>query len=467
MQVTFYTFSKKPNSTLRPSTTGTAVQVELKDSCSVLSPVLSLKYTGQNPTGWNYAYIPDFHRYYFITDWTYADRQWSATLDVDVLASYKTAIGASSQYVTRAASQYDPYIADGLYPVKPDVSTSAAETAGYFWPIPAQATHYTFVVTTMGRRGWQEYYIMSGLQYAAVCAQIFGTAFYNGYDFGDLSVDAMKLLASPENNVVSVQWFPIDFDLITGAGIGAAVPEFSLGSYTPITGSFLTISPTDTYTVNGVITLSKHPDADLRGQYLSGNAYTTRNLYIPGVGTIPLDNDRLIGWDALRITCDINLASGTATYTIYGGDASDASIRRRLQTFTGKVSVDFGYGTTRMDALGMVSSLINTANAAANENVLGAVDGIINGLKSAFPQTEVRAVSGSIGAYLTPLRLDEAFYRPVDEDLPDRGRPLCKVVTISTLSGYVKTSDAKLEIPATETEVSRVLAFLNGGFFYE
>ena len=39
----------------------------LKDDCSVENPVIVLK-TGTNISGYNYMYIPDFGRYYYIGD---------------------------------------------------------------------------------------------------------------------------------------------------------------------------------------------------------------------------------------------------------------------------------------------------------------------------------------------------------------------------------------------------------------
>ena len=43
---------------------------------------------------------------------------WTATLNVDVLASYKTAIGNASPYVLRSSHTYDKEIKDTLYPLK-------------------------------------------------------------------------------------------------------------------------------------------------------------------------------------------------------------------------------------------------------------------------------------------------------------------------------------------------------------
>ena len=71
--VNFYTFKKRMNSTMRPENAFPAVTPAatyyciLKAGCDVMSPVISLDYgIANNPTALNYAYIPDFNRYYFV-----------------------------------------------------------------------------------------------------------------------------------------------------------------------------------------------------------------------------------------------------------------------------------------------------------------------------------------------------------------------------------------------------------------
>ena len=67
MNVIFYSHLKRSNSTKLPSG-GTEIACVLKDDCSVISPVLEIK-TATLPD-YNYAYIPDFGRYYYVNDWS-------------------------------------------------------------------------------------------------------------------------------------------------------------------------------------------------------------------------------------------------------------------------------------------------------------------------------------------------------------------------------------------------------------
>ena len=65
----------------------------------------------------NYAYIPDFNRYYFITDIVSAGRNlWQVTMSVDVLMSYYGEIMDLTALIDRNEYDYKPTLDDPLMP---------------------------------------------------------------------------------------------------------------------------------------------------------------------------------------------------------------------------------------------------------------------------------------------------------------------------------------------------------------
>ena len=63
----------------------------LRDACNVIEPVILIE--GTDFSRFNYAYIPSFKRYYFITKVSnYRNGVWVLTLHVDVLMTYRTDI---------------------------------------------------------------------------------------------------------------------------------------------------------------------------------------------------------------------------------------------------------------------------------------------------------------------------------------------------------------------------------------
>ena len=96
-------FSKRENSTLIPTAAdlqgGTSVSISLKGGCDILNPTFILN-SSDIPAGNNYAYVPAFNRYYFITGISAVRNDLvEITGRVDVLGSWKSAIQAASAFV--------------------------------------------------------------------------------------------------------------------------------------------------------------------------------------------------------------------------------------------------------------------------------------------------------------------------------------------------------------------------------
>ena len=68
MELKLYTFSKRRNSTARPTSSGLSINVNLKRSTSILNPVFLLQGDIEEFLLYDYAYYNG--RYYFIDDVT-------------------------------------------------------------------------------------------------------------------------------------------------------------------------------------------------------------------------------------------------------------------------------------------------------------------------------------------------------------------------------------------------------------
>lgn len=86
----------------------------LRDSCRLLGPVINIE--SSNVLRFNYAYIPDFQRYYFVKEITNLRKNiWTLELEVDPLMSFKGDILALQVVVDKQSSDSigDEYIDDG------------------------------------------------------------------------------------------------------------------------------------------------------------------------------------------------------------------------------------------------------------------------------------------------------------------------------------------------------------------
>lgn len=126
--VYLWNLSKTCNSTLKPSVIGSEFLCEFIEPLNILTPTLKFHFNTRNQhTGndilpdvvvppYNYAQIQEFgNRYYFITNWTYSDGFWYADFDVDVLASWRTAIGNDAEFILRATQGINHQLIDTAY----------------------------------------------------------------------------------------------------------------------------------------------------------------------------------------------------------------------------------------------------------------------------------------------------------------------------------------------------------------
>lgn len=86
----------------------------LRDSCSLLEPIINIE--NSNVLRFNYAYIPDFQRYYFVKEITNLRKNiWTLELEVDSLMSFKGDILALQVVADKQSNSAvgDEYIDDG------------------------------------------------------------------------------------------------------------------------------------------------------------------------------------------------------------------------------------------------------------------------------------------------------------------------------------------------------------------
>lgn len=86
------------------------VSVVLKDDTNVLSPTLI---TSQNISHiFNYIYISDFNRYYYVRNITYSQQRFYIECAVDVLMSFNTDIKSLELIANRSSSRFNVYQPD-------------------------------------------------------------------------------------------------------------------------------------------------------------------------------------------------------------------------------------------------------------------------------------------------------------------------------------------------------------------
>lgn len=149
MNIFFYTSSAEPNSF--PKVLGEAIryQGELRDECDILNPVLTIE--GLNPDNtFNYCYIPDFNRYYFITESSVVRTGlMEFMLHVDVLQSWSSQILKQTGYISRNEYNYDLMLIDEFPILLPSVDNDIvyAESDSNYNKIKITNDKYQYILT--------------------------------------------------------------------------------------------------------------------------------------------------------------------------------------------------------------------------------------------------------------------------------------------------------------------------------
>lgn len=459
MEIILYQFSKPPNSTKQPSGGGLSVSGELRDRCDIAAPSIrfGVVETATSLTVYNYAYIPSFGRYYFIQNWEYDLGVWIGSMDVDVLATYKGIIGASTQYALRSASQWDGRIIDRSYPT---IAQSDGSVSTSWQALPWDLNTGCYVVGVKGKL--TDFFIFTASQMASFFEYIFSDDYADQYVPGWAEkFPELKAALNPLQYISSITWYPLRL-LGSGASLTVGWANYPGGGEKVPENGLLDIP-----SIN--FQIPQHPQAAARGEYLNLSPYSRYSLFFPPWGLIALDSTILCNCSTVIADLHLDCKTGACTLDV----TTDTGILlSRLESqlgitcqYTQVVSNGFGIGNVLMAGM-------SAAGSIATGNYLGAASGVMTAIGDAVdaitPSANSIGTSGGVNSLTGRAGLQASFLHITDEDLPHRGRPLCKRIQISNLSGYVLVANAEIDSPmATSAENQRIIDYMEGGFVFE
>ena len=133
MNITFYKNSSEKEKIGKSLSSGLTLSGNLRDECSITSPSILVEATSL--VDYNYCYIPEFKRYYFISDITSVrNNLWRVSLKCDVLESFKSDILNSSCIINKQSGmgKSNSLFDDGSYVNEIDTFTEVAEFSSGF-----------------------------------------------------------------------------------------------------------------------------------------------------------------------------------------------------------------------------------------------------------------------------------------------------------------------------------------------
>ena len=453
--VVFSGFSKKINSTKRPSG-GSTLNVKLKQPCSVMKPQFLI--SGFNTT-WNY--IEWGSRYYYVDDITIETNDlatYSCTLDV--LATFRGDILGSTQYVTRNANTYQPYLTDSKYPALNRATMTSRLINTWNESLNNTGCYVIGVVNEEAVGGVAHYCIPAGSNiFKNFVAYMFAGSWLDGTS--DITEEIQKELINPFQYVVSCNWFPI-----TARG---SLTALKFGYWNSGLSALLMSESERTVVLEATAELPRHPQQSEYGIGMNGSPYTRFNFDCWCFGSIPIDPLPFVANNAIGFRIAVDMFTGAAKLIITNADGG------RVVTVNGNFGVPIQLSqitnpvlAPSLNVLGAVSSTVAgfvTGNVVGG--VVGAVSGVADSIKSAMPQMMTSGATGSKIAFNSVPMITASFYSLPSIDATRLGRPLCSAHVLSSLSGFTQCENVALDTSASDEEKREIISYMTSGFYIE
>lgn len=457
MAITIYTgqIAKRKNSTLQPTLTDSYSCI-LKDPTSIDTPSFRIQDASFNK---NYNYLKWDNNYYFITEITaYPNDIWEVVAELDPLATYKTEILASTQYVSYSSVSGGTWLADTRIPILKSTSvnsdsslTGILSTIGcYILSVVGKNSCNTYMIQNSSTleailseiQNWEDDGVLAALskiqmptssytapsiqvlpsgasqadcfnalcqQFADVCVTLAGCTIdvqdklsQCFASIGESAIDTgfvgNAYLNAP-SCIRSCIWVPFDYALAPGTGGSGAI---FLGTYdTHQTGTPISSTPV---TGSNTVNIPWHYNDWRRS--VCEDVY----LYLPLVGMVQLSGDSLTHANTITINWSATYTDGVITYKVeaggevigaYGGQCSaNYPIGLAQQASAGEITQAILGGTEKVLSAAVNSSIspVSVGGVVAQSIATGALTGYeVQNLKNTTHVSSVGGIGGGAG----------------------------------------------------------------------
>lgn len=489
--VRFFKFEKRENSTKQPDISGgLLLSVILKENTSLNNPAFLIEFQRQDgtadPNAWpdyNYCYVEPWQKYFFVDDWTNEGNLWRAACSIDVLATYKAAILASTQFVSYSSVLGDAWLADTRIPVLKDTVVGSSSVA-----MPFFVQGGIYILSCIGKSG-SCLYALGLNQLKALIASISGADDYFLSDAENRARTIMQGGANPlsAEDMLGFATLATQNDMLGNAYGNAPnclrscifVPFSStpfevgrdkifLGNYdTGITNAIIVKAEPATGSVS--VNIPWHY-SDWRRGYCE-QVY----LYIPLVGMVGLSSDNLTHTDSITVYYSYTCTDGTIAYQVTAGGEV-------IGSYGGSCAVNYPLGVNQQASAGQVmqsviSGISQTVSAGITGNIVGAAAGAVgtayNAISTALTShpSSIGGIGGGAGSGLSRNLTCYTVAHNTNVEPADMaatmGRPTMKPLQLSSCSGYCQCANAHVEANASLEELDAIATMLNSGFYIE
>lgn len=459
---TFYTTAKRHNSTLIP-TAGADYDVVLKNGCDIITPTFYMQ-LNRVP---NWSMLKFEGRYYFITGITSLRQDyWQIDADVDVLATYKTDIQGTTEFIlydstvnteivdNRLPTKTTPVYAENNVILNENASAAGSylccatgEGSSEIYKIPNVSWLSNIIADpTHGLRHYidDEYQSSTWSDWTEAVAEYLRTTGKNIITSG----------GNVFNNIRSIIWVPWRVETTQNK-------LFYLGPW--YSGASADV----------VTTIFQRTSAQVAipwqfSDWRRNEPYTYIYLYIPFVGVIHIPSSQVIDQSVIDVQIAFNQQNGEIAFRVYSGNV-------QIGAYGANTAVAIPFGacqiTPAQKLTAVTGSAAGVAAAIASGNVvagaaaaaslaalrpIGATVGGIGGGAGGALDLQLRCFTISHDTIVAPNSIAATI-----------GTPTMAQQSLANKTGYVQTQAASVSGSMTDTERNRINSLLNGGIYIE
>lgn len=446
-EIVLYHFSKRKNSTKRPTGQGTEVPCLLKSVTTFQSPTFILQKPMNDMLQFNYVKWAD--HYYFIDSTTSINAgQTEISCTEDVLATYKNEISNYTCFIERSSNQ-TTLANDTMYIPTNDWVLSTRNVI-HKEKIMTSTYSQQYIIRVVSRTGVASYYI-KGDQLNKLLDYM-----YTESNFTDVITDAItKLMFDPFKYIVDLKWIPF----VESAFKNNNNEAIQLGFWD--SGVMAKRIDEDTVVNFSYSFAFDNPLYAITDFRYYSSSFSNYFIKLPFIGVVALNPykidesvNALYQFDATSGLCNVFLQSKKVVFASY--------------QFQLSVPVQIGYASTNIAQL--TTSAVSLVGAGLQGNIAqGISSGIEAGRSITAPEVSMLGTIGNISNILNNQILEFNSYActSIVPDGASEGYADGTVRSISGLSGYIKCRNASIEISGFTGDQEAVNNYLNSGFYYE
>ena len=443
MEILLFNLSKRKNSTKRPvDTYGVAKSVTLKGECSYLNPSFFLG----DITG--YTYLKAWGNYYFIDRVAYdINGAQYINCSIDVLATWKEQIMATSAFVVYSSSDYSSLLKDDRVGMLTDVDIIVDNSVSSIFQ-----TTPCYILSVVGEDGIN---CLLPIDPNVIPATLYQK------QVTDLVSALCIQWSDAQACMLELKEVPLDL----GADYSldpAHIGKIDIGSRNAISQYF----NSNLYEDDESIAIpSTYSDFRLF-------TFVSAHLYLPFIGVVEIDLEAFYpkptSSGLIKIHTAANPLTGSVVYTLKNG------YDEVIHMFSGSFGRTLPINASRpSDIVGAITHIISAAsNIAAGKPEKG-IPNIVNSMSDSvrFRGSKIGNFSGSFAEFAGTnfvLGIEKHNSRIDPSNLTDLvGRPCAKVVQIGTLTGYVETSGFSIDISAISEVKDMINQAMDKGIYLE